>query len=144
LPVAGLEFTRDGLEPILDSARAKYLLGDAYAVCGRKEEASASFAEASYATESSDVLWAWAAARRQAGYDRANWIGRLNAAITQADVNRGRSSNPGWWLYTMGALHIAAGGKEQGLAELRKALLLPESRMSYHLCQLALRGATPE
>jgi tetratricopeptide (TPR) repeat protein len=144
LPVAGLEFTRDGLEPILDSARAKYLLGDAYAVCGRKEEASASFAEASYATEASDVLWAWAAARRQAGYDRANWIGRLNAAITQADVNRSRSSNPGWWLYTMGALHIAAGGKEQGLAELRKALLLPESRMSYHFCQLALRGATPE
>jgi Flp pilus assembly protein TadD len=144
LPVAGLDFTRDGLEAILNSARTKYLLGETYAVCGPKEEASARFAQASKATEAADLLWAWAAAQREAGYDSANWMSRLNAGIAQALVNSSRSPYPGWWLYDAGALQIAAGRKEQGLAQLRRALLLPESRMSYHLCQLALADATPQ
>jgi tetratricopeptide (TPR) repeat protein len=138
LPVAGLDFTRDGLESILNSSRTKYLLGEAYAVCGQAEEASARFAQASKATEPSEVLWAWAAAKHQAGYDSANWMSRLNAGIAQAEGNSGRSSYQSWWLYTAGALHLAAGRKEQGLTELRKALLLPESRMSHHHCRLVL------
>jgi hypothetical protein len=144
LPVVGLDFTQDGMKSILNSARTRYLLGEAYAVCGQKEEASARFAQASKATEASDVLWAWAAAKHESGYDAVNWMSRLNTAILQAETNSSRKSYRGWWLYTAGALHLAAGGKEQGLAELREALLQPERGMSYHFCQLALSNATPQ
>jgi tetratricopeptide (TPR) repeat protein len=142
-PVTGLDFTRDGLESILNSARTQYLLGEAYAVCGKKEEASSRFAQASKATAASDVLWAWAAAKRQAGYEPAMWMIRLNTGTEQAEANFSRSSQ-GWWLYTAGALHLAMDRKEQGLTELRKAMLLPDNRMSHHLCRLALAGATSQ
>ena len=143
-PVAGLDFTRDGLESILNSARTQYLVGEAYAVCGQNEEASARFARASKATAASDVLWAWAAAKRQAGYETDMWMIRLNTGIEQAEANFRGSPSQGWWLYTLGALHLAMGRKEQGLAELRKALLLPDNRMSHHLCRMVLAEATSQ
>jgi hypothetical protein len=39
MEVPGLTFTRDGLEPILQSARTNYLLGSVYGSCGKSEEA---------------------------------------------------------------------------------------------------------
>src|SRR6185312_1807382 len=37
--VNGLDFTKDGLDPIIKSARTNYLLGTAYAACGKSEDA---------------------------------------------------------------------------------------------------------
>src|SRR5437660_9459656 len=38
-PVPGLAFTQDGLEPLQNSARTNYLLGETFSACGHKEEA---------------------------------------------------------------------------------------------------------
>jgi tetratricopeptide (TPR) repeat protein len=141
-PVAGLDFTRDGLEPFLKSARTKYLLAEVYASCGRKVEANAKFDDVSKATEISDLFWAWSAAKRRDGYDPAKWTGRLNAAIAHAEEASRRSSSQGWWYYTAGALRIATGEKVQGQSELREVFLSPDSRMSYHLSRLELANAT--
>jgi hypothetical protein len=143
LPVAGLGFTQDGLAPILDSARANYLLAEVYAACGQKAEAAAKFDEASKAVGPSDLVWAWAAARRQDGYDPVKWTKQLNAGVVQAEANSRRGNVQGWWRCTAGILRVAAGQKEQGKAELREALLLPDSRLSHHYARMALAEVTP-
>ncbi len=138
LPVPGLAFTRDGLEPFLNSARTNYLLAEVYAACAQRTEAAAKFEQVSEAIQPSDLVWAWKAASSQDGYDLTKWIPRLKAGILQAEANSTFSTSPGWWIYTAAVLRIAAGQKQQGHAELREVFLLPDSKMSHHLSRLAL------
>jgi tetratricopeptide (TPR) repeat protein len=141
LPVSGLAFTRDGLAPILNSPRTNYLLAEVYAACGQRTEAAAKFEQVSAATESSDLVWAWEAAKSQGGYDLTKWMDRLKGGILQAEANSRLSASPGWWIYTAGVLRIAVGQKEQGQAELREVFLLPESKMCHHLSRLVFAEA---
>ena len=142
LPVSGLAFTRDGLEPILNSARTNYLLAEVYAACGQRTEAAAKFEQVSKATDSSDLVWAWEAATSQGAYDPAKWMNRLQAGILKAEANSRLGGSRSWWVYTAGILRIAAGQKEQAQAELREVFLLPESKMCHHFSRLALADAT--
>jgi tetratricopeptide (TPR) repeat protein len=141
LPVSGLAFTRDGLEPILNTARANYFLAEVYAACGQRTEAAAKLEQASMATEPFDLVWAWEAAKNQDGYDLTKWMNRLKAGILQAEANSRLNASQGWWIYTAGVLRIAAGQEEQGRAELREVFFLPDSRMCHHLSRLALAEA---
>ena len=68
--VPGLAFTRDGLEPILQSARTNYLLGTVFARCGQADEAKAKFELASAASAPEQIKWAFLAARKLAGVQR--------------------------------------------------------------------------
>jgi tetratricopeptide (TPR) repeat protein len=68
-PVTGLDFTRDGLEPFLKTARTKYHLAEVFASCGQIAEADARFEEVSKVEGIPDLLWAWSAAKRRSGYD---------------------------------------------------------------------------
>jgi tetratricopeptide (TPR) repeat protein len=143
-PVSGLVFTQDGLAPFLDSPRSNFLLGEVSLACGQKKDADELFRRAVQATSNSDLVWAWASARRLDGYDPAKWRARLNAALSQTESNMRTSGSSGWSLYTAGVLQIALGETQEGNASLREALLAPETRMSYYLSRLALAGATPQ
>jgi len=143
-PVNGLVFTQDGLAPFVDAARSNFLLGEVSLACGQKKDAEEWYRRATQANRPSDMVWAWASARKLDGYDSAQWRERLNAALSQAESNLGTGSSPGWWLYTAGVLQVALGNTEKGKVLLQQALLAPESRMSYHLSRLALTGATPQ
>lgn len=143
-PVNGLVFTQDGLAPFLDSARSHFLLGEVSLACGQKKDADESYRRAVQANGASDLVWAWASARKLDGYDSTRWQARLSDALSQAESNVRSNSSPGWWFYTEGVLQIALGEKQKGNASLREALLAPETRMSYHLSRLALAGATPQ
>ena len=68
-PVAGLDFTQNGLDPFLNSARTKYLLADAQNSCGEKSEASAQFKQIAADTEHSNLFWAHLAAKHLPDYD---------------------------------------------------------------------------
>ncbi len=142
-PAAGMAFTENGLQPILDSARTNYLLAELSAACGQKTEADRRYALASKATEPSQVVWAWAAAKKRSGYDSEYWRTRLESALSDAESRLHASSYKGWWTYSIGVLQIALGREEQGRKTLRNAILLPDSLMSYHFARLALEGATP-
>jgi len=142
-PVNGLVFTQDGLAPFLNSARSNFLLGEVSLACGQKKEADGSYKRAMQATEPSEIVWAWAAARRLEGYDPAKWNARLNAALSQAKSNVLTNGSSSWWLYTAGVLQIALGETQKGNASLREASLAPETQMSHHLSRLALAGVTP-
>jgi tetratricopeptide (TPR) repeat protein len=143
-PAAGLPFTENGLQPILESARTSYLSGEVFSSCGQKTEADKRYEKASQSTELSEIVWAWAAARKRAGYDAEAWHKRLATTLSQAEARIGTSSFKGWWTYNVATLQIALGQLEQGKNSLRAAILLPESLMSYHFSRLALAGATPQ
>src|SRR5437773_1379659 len=143
-PVNGLAFTQDGLAPFLDSARSHFLLGEVSLACGQNKDADELYRRAAQAAGSSDMVWAWASARKVDGYDSTQWQARLNAASLQAESNVQTNSSPGWWLYTEGVLQIALGETQKGDASLREALRAPETRMSHYLSRLALAGATPQ
>jgi len=142
-PVPGLSFTQDGLQPMLNSARTNYLLGELSSACGQKEEADRRYRLSSEASDASDAVWAWASARKLSGYDPAQWQERLSRALAKVESNARTSAYQGWWVYLAGVLQMALGRDVQGKASLRESLLLPENRMSYHFSRLALEGATP-
>lgn len=143
-PVAGLAFTENGLQPILESARTNYLLGELLSGCGQKADADQRYEKASRSTELSQIVWAWAAARNRPGYDAEAWRPRLTTSLSQAEARIHTSSFKGWWTYTASTLQLALGQQEQGNKYLREAILLPESLMSYHFSRLALAGGTPQ
>src|SRR5437868_6744370 len=125
-PVNGLVFTQDGLAPFVDAARSNFLLGEVSLACGQKKDAEEWYRRATQANRPSDMVWAWASARKLDGYDSAQWRERLNAALSQAESNLGTGSSPGWWLYTAGVLQMALGNTEKGKVLLQQALLAPE------------------
>jgi len=142
-PVPGLSFTQDGLQPMLNSTRTNYLLGELSSACGQKEEADRRYRLSSQAIDASDAVWAWASAKKLSSYDPAQWQKRLSLALSQAESNARTSAHQGWWNYSLGVLQLALERNPQGRASLSESLLLPEDRMSHHLSRLAMQGATP-
>ena len=133
----GLDFARDGLAPIVDSARAQYLMATAYATCGKTQEAEAKLQVAAKAFAPDQVLWAWQAAQKLPGFDARVWQERLRSASADAEGRTQTSSFAGWWHYTTGALQAALGNRKEADREFQKALLLPDRMMSYHCTRLA-------
>jgi len=142
-PVASLSFTQDGLQPILNSARTNYLLGELSSVCGQKEAAERRYRLSAQVTDASDAVWAWASAKKLSDYNPDLWQERLSSALSRAESNARTGDHQSWLLYSVGVLQIALGRGVQGQASLRESLLLPENRMSYHFSRLAIEGATP-
>ena len=135
--VPGLPFTRDGLEPILQSARTNYLLGSAYASCGKPEQARAKFEAAAAATAPDQIRWAWLAARKLPGFNPTQWQERLQSSFDQAANRTETSAYPSWWMYTAGLLDQELGEKRDADLRFRNALLLPDRMLAYHLTRLA-------
>ena len=137
-PANGLDFTKDGLDPFLNSARTKYFLAEAYDSCGEKSKASQIFTHVAADSEPSNLVWAARSAKHLPDYDSTKWIDRLTAAIPQAEQQALRSNAKVWWIYIAGTLRKSAGQDEAGNNELREALLLPDSRIAHHYIRLAL------
>jgi tetratricopeptide (TPR) repeat protein len=137
-PVNGLDFTKDGLAPFLNSARTKYFLAAAYDSCGEKSKSSAMFQQLSADSEPSSLVWAALSAKQLPDYDATKWNDRLTSAIPQAEQQAQRSNSKVWWMYIAGTLRKSAGQAEGGNNELRDALLLPDSRLAHHYIRLAL------
>jgi len=137
-PVNGLDFTSDGLDPFLNSARTKYFLADTYDSCGEKSKASAIFNQLAADSELSNLVWAARSAKHLPNYDSPQWTDRLTSDIPRAEEQAQRNNTNVWWIYIAGALRKSAGQDETGNSELRAALLLPDSHMAHHYIRLAL------
>jgi tetratricopeptide (TPR) repeat protein len=135
--VPGLAFTRDGLEPMLQSARTSYLIGTAFASCGQAAEANAKFDLASASSASDQIKWAWLAARKLPGFNPAQWQGRLQASLEQAENRSKTSAYSSWWEYTAASLAKELGQTANADIRFREALLLPDRMLAYHLTRLA-------
>ncbi len=141
--VPDLAFTRDGLEPILKSARTEYLLGTVYSTCGRSSEAKTKYQAAAGASAPDQMRWAWLAAKQLPGFDQAQWQTRLQASFDQAASRSETSAFPSYWNYTAGSLAKELGKSDEVRARFRKALLLPDRMLAYHFTRLATEKSTP-
>jgi len=130
--VAGLPFTNDGLAPFVDAPRTQYLIGQVEARCGREPQAKERWRRVAAATGIGDMVWAWGAARKFDGYDKAEWGKRLEAGLAQA-------ARAGEGPYTVGVLETLL-GKQAAWAHFHQALMLPDRGMSHHLARLAMAG----
>jgi len=142
-PVPGLSFTQDGLKTFVDGARAHYLLGDVYDSCGEPSRAAALFPLSSCSAGHSELVWDWAAARRNKNFAEKDWRERLSKAAQWAQERARQGNHEGLWHYTAGILLIAAGQVEAGNGELRESILSPDENLSHYLARLALEGSTP-
>ena len=140
--VPGLPFTRDGLAPILQSARTSYLLGTVFAGCGQAAEAKAKFELAATASAPDQIKWAWLAARELPAFNQSQWQDRLRTAFQQAEDRSKTSSYPSWWEYSAASLAKELGQASDADIRFRKALLLPDRLLAYHLTRLARSEST--
>lgn len=136
-PVEGVSFTKDGLEPFVNSGRTQYLLGKMEAACGKAEESRVRFQAAAAKSGAGEILWAWLAAKELPDFHPSEWTVRLQSAIEQAATLGETSSFAGFWAYTAGMLNRALGNESQAQAEFRRAFLLPDGILSYHLTRTA-------
>lgn len=140
--VPGLDFTRDGIEPILQSARTSYLLGTVLASCGEAVKAKAKFELAASASGPEQAKWAFLAARKLPGFNEPQWHDRLRAALTQAESRSDTSGYPSWWEYSAASLAKELGQTAEAAVRFRKALLLPDRMLAYHLTRLSMSEPT--
>jgi hypothetical protein len=131
--VPGLEFTQDGMQPVLDSARNSYLVGDLEAGCGQKEQGNARFAQAASQADSDQVAWAFLAAKRLSNFDEAQWHARLLSSLgTEGGAANSLAA------YNRAMVEQQLGDEAAAKSGFRDALLMPDSQMAYHLSRLAL------
>ena len=132
----GLDFTQDGMQAILDSARSNYLLGELNAGCGLKTEATKRFGQAAGTVDASQLAWAYLAAQKLGNIDESKWRSQLEFALAAED---GAGSSLAAWNAAM--LHRELGDESAAEAGFRQVLLMSDSQMAYHLARLALAGA---
>ena len=140
-PVPDLAFTRDGLEPFLDSSRFRYLLGSVYQSCSATDKALGSFRQAAGQTSFADAFWAWQAAARLPDFSQSA-MQKLQSTLERLKKSEGAQSRAGWWYYNAGVLEAASGNDAQASADFRQALLSPDTLMTYHLTRLAMSTLT--
>ena len=141
-PVSDLQFTNDGLEPFLQSARIRYLVGNIYKSCDFREKAQASFKQAAEKSNFGDAVWAWKASQQLPDFDHDTAKGKLQTIVEQLKNSGEGGSVAGWRFYNAGILDNALGNSQQAEVEFRNALLSADSLMTYHLTRLALSSDT--
>jgi tetratricopeptide (TPR) repeat protein len=136
-PAADLTFTRDGLEPILGSARFSYLIGSVYRDCGRREKAQTSFARAAQQSGLENAVWAVKASERLPNFERKDAMQKLQSLRSRSRNNAASGDPSAWWLYNIAMLDAALGEDDRAEQQFRRALLAPDHLMAYHLTRLA-------
>ena len=128
---SGLPFTKDGVATFVDAPRTQYMIGQVEAGCGRAPEAAQRWKRAAATTGTSNLVWAWGAAKKLDGYNDQEWTKRLEAALAQAGPDSPHNT---------GMLELALGKRPAAWAHLQQAMLLPDRQMSHHLSRMALSG----
>jgi tetratricopeptide (TPR) repeat protein len=145
-PVAGLDFTRDGLGSFVQGSRIQYTIGEILAAAGRTEEARAHWSRAATAGDWPNVkaVFAHLAARRLAGADSGASTSDWDASLTETEafIEHG-TAFPGIAVYAEGLLLRALGREDEARARLRSVFLLPDLRLSHFLSRRALEAHDP-
>jgi tetratricopeptide (TPR) repeat protein len=142
-PVPDLPFTRDGLAPLLRSARFSYLIGNVYKNCGFPDKARSSFMQATERSNLADAVWSWRASQQLPGFDQGSAKQKLESVLDRTKSDGDMSLRRGWWFYNAAVLDRAVGRTEQAGTEFRQALLRPDQLLTYHLTRLALASGNP-
>jgi Flp pilus assembly protein TadD len=134
--VPGLDFTKDGMQPILESSRTEYLLGELEAGCGHADAAKAHYVRAAGFKGSSQVAWASKAAKKLGHYDEAKWHALL---LSAAAPRGGEAASSDFYYSAMAQLEL--GNQAAADTDLHKAFMKPDRLLAYHLSRLALANS---
>ena len=134
--VPGLDFTQDGMQPILNSSRTEYLLGELQSGCGHADQAKAHYEKAAGFKGSSQIGWASKAARKLGNYDEAKWHAELMRAASSRGDEAASSDS-----YYSAMAQLELGNKAAADADLHKAFMKPDRLLAYHLSRLALANS---
>jgi tetratricopeptide (TPR) repeat protein len=137
-PVSDLSFTQDGLQPFAASARTGYLLGKMALQCGKPDDAQNYFKNAAEKTNGGEMAWAWLAAKQLPGFDQNQWTARLASTLQRSQATSETSTLAGWWVYNTAMLQRELGHEDEAQREFRRALVLPDDLLSYHLTREAM------
>jgi tetratricopeptide (TPR) repeat protein len=135
------EFLRDEQAEIKlngNSARDAVKLGGIAQSCGEANEAREMFEKAAADFEPSSLPWVIDALKSLGTYDAKKAEQQLESSLAAALSHSDSSANSGSWWYSVGLLQIALQRNDAARESLRKALILPDTRMSHHLAREAL------
>jgi Flp pilus assembly protein TadD len=142
--VPGFAFTKDGLDAFVHTPRAQYTAGEIAALAGDETAARAHWTEAAAGKEGffRGLPYAYLTARRLGNADETAWHQRLEAALQESEafLDAG-TSFPGVVVQSQGLILRALGREDEARARFRKALVLPDQRLSHYLARRALQDA---
>jgi tetratricopeptide (TPR) repeat protein len=144
--VPGFAFTRDGMEVFVDAPRVQYAAGEIAALAGDTAAARRHWQKAMEGREPffRGVSYAYLAAQRLGGADEAAARARLESSLAQSEkVLEGGTGFPGPAVASQGLILRALGREDEARARFRRALLLPDQRLSHLVSRRALQGAQP-
>jgi tetratricopeptide (TPR) repeat protein len=144
--VPGFAFTKDGLDVFVDAPRAQFAAGEIAALAGDDAAARRHWQKATEGREAffRALPYAYASARRLGGADEAAWRARLESTVAQSEkFLESGTGFPGVVVTSQGLLLRALGREEEARARFRRALLLPDQRLSHLVSRRALQDAKP-
>jgi tetratricopeptide (TPR) repeat protein len=140
--VPSLDFTHEGMEPFVQSARVQYFMGVAESQCGQGEAAAARLWRVVASVNPSEVVWAHRAARLLPGYEDSQWRPRLEAALARVEEEIDARSFKGLWVYAAGMLEQDLDRPQAAQERFRQVMLLPDRMLSLHFSRLAMADHT--
>jgi tetratricopeptide (TPR) repeat protein len=144
--VPGFAFTKDGMDVFVDSPRVQFAAGEIAALAGDAAAARRHWQKATEGRESffRAVPFAYLAAQRLGGADEAAGRARLESSLAQSEkFLEGGTGYPGLVVASQGLMLRALGREDEARARFRRALLLPDQRLSHLVSRRALQGAQP-
>jgi tetratricopeptide (TPR) repeat protein len=139
-PVAGFDFTKDGMAAFVDAPRFQYYCGELLAQLGNDVAAREHRRRAAGGRDFRQAAFAFRAAQRLGEADDGTWRPRLEAALTEADLYLFRGGHyPAVATCARGMLLRALGRQREGEEALRQVFVLPDKGMPHHIARLVLR-----
>ncbi len=121
-----------------DSARDAVKLGGIAQTCGHAQEARELFERAAADADPTSLTWAIESQKSLGAYDAKKAEQLLEASLAATQNHSEAGANSGLWWYDVGLLQAALQRDGQARESFKKALILPDARMSHHLAREAL------
>jgi hypothetical protein len=136
-----LAFTKDGLDAFTRTPRVSFAAGEIATLAGDPAAARLHWTAAAAGKEGffRGLPWAYLAEKRLGTADEAAWRPRLEKALVDSDAFLAAGTSfPGVVVEAQGRLLRALGREDEARARFRKALLLPDQRLSHFLARRGL------
>jgi tetratricopeptide (TPR) repeat protein len=144
--VPGFSFTKDGMDVFVSAPRIQYAAGEVAALAGDTAAARRHWQKATEGRAAffGALPYAYLAAQRLGGADEAAWRPRLEASLAESEkFLQAGTSFPGVVVTSQGLILRALGREDEARDRFRRALLLPDQRLSHLVSRRALQGARP-
>jgi tetratricopeptide (TPR) repeat protein len=121
-----------------DSARDAVKLGGLAQSCGQAKQARELFEKAAADADPTTLPWVIEAQKSLGTYDAKQAEQKLETSLAATLSHSDTSANSGLWWYNIGLLQAALQRNGEARESFKKALILPDTRMSHHLAREAL------